>query len=114
MFNRLDKEKKGFISMKNLEDLMRDDKTYFQGKDASHIMEKYGSNGTMTFEQFQAWWGGTYTTYGNEEMNLGRLVDEVNAEQKQKQANPLNPIQEQINELELGTPHNSNVAVSRS
>lgn len=87
MFDRIDKEKKGFISMKNLEDLMRDDKTYFKGKDTSHIMSKYGTDGKMTFEQFKGWWGSTYTTYGESDgNNLGDLVDEVNNEKKEQLA----------------------------
>jgi Ca2+-binding EF-hand superfamily protein len=104
MFDRLDKEKKGFISMKNLQDLMRDDKTYFQGKDASHIMQKYGTDEQMSFEEFQAWWGSTYTTY--EDQNLGRIVDEVTQEFTAMEAIPELP--------DNAPPHNSNVAVSRS
>jgi len=87
MFNRIDKEKKGYISMKNLEDLMRDDKTYFQGKDTSHIMNKFGADNRMTFEQFKGWWGSTYTTYGEDNagnLNLSKLVDEVNQEKKEQ------------------------------
>lgn len=61
MFRRIDKEGKGYIDMKNLEQLMHDDKTHFQGKDASHIMEKYGSDNKLQFENFKTWWNSTYT-----------------------------------------------------
>lgn len=37
MFNRFDKDKKGFISMEDLQHMMKDDKTHFKGKDSSHI-----------------------------------------------------------------------------
>lgn len=95
MFDRIDKEKKGYISMKNLEDLMHDDAGFFQGKDTTHIMQKYGSDDKMTFEQFKGWWGSTYTTYGvAEEVNLSKLVDEVNDEKNNKEQQQLDPISE--------------------
>ena len=62
MFDRFDKERKGFISLKNLKDMMKDDKTHFQGRDADHIMNKYGSDGKMSLEEFRQWWNSTYTT----------------------------------------------------
>lgn len=37
MFNRFDKDRKGYISKDDLQKMMRDDKTHFQGKDANHI-----------------------------------------------------------------------------
>ena len=37
MFDRFDKDKKGYISTDDLQNMMRDDKTHFQGKDANHI-----------------------------------------------------------------------------
>jgi len=122
MFDRIDKEKKGYISTKNLEDLMRDDKTYFQGKDAEHIMSKYGEDGKMTFDQFRGWWGGTYTTYGDDMgasgMNLSKLVDEVNEEQKQLDTiEEIAEISENMSELQKGKEipsSTSNLAVNRS
>jgi hypothetical protein len=105
MFKRIDKEKKGYISEKNLEDMMRDDKTHFQGKDADHIMQKYGSDGKMSFVDFQTWWNSTYTTYNDDA--LGKIVEDVEAE------NSLEQHMEPIPELPE-VPHNSNVAVSRS
>lgn len=115
MFNRVDKEKKGYISEKNLRDLMRDEKTYFQGKDSQHIMDKYGTNGKISFEQFKTWWGATYTTY-SDDMNIGSLVDEVQSEQHQQEQQAIRAAaQEMATGLPpLDAPHNSNVAVSRS
>lgn len=117
MFDRLDKEKKGYISEKNLHDLMKDDKTHFKGKDVSHIISKYGSEGKMSFEQFKAWWGSTYTTYG-EDFNLGHVVAEVNHEHLHldtiTESAENAPESMQSLPLSLDPPHNSNVAVSRS
>lgn len=62
MFDRFDKERKGHISLKNLKDMMKDDKTHFQGRDADHIMNKYGTDGKMSLSEFKAWWNSTYTT----------------------------------------------------
>ena len=62
MFDRFDKERKGYISLKNLKDMMKDDKTHFQGRDADHIMNKYGTDGKMGIEEFKQWWNSTYTT----------------------------------------------------
>ena len=62
MFDRFDKERKGYISLKNLKDMMKDDKTHFQGRDADHIMNKYGTDGKMSLDEFKQWWNSTYTT----------------------------------------------------
>lgn len=43
MFHRFDKDNKGFISTLDLQKMMRDDKTHFQGKDANHI-SKFSSH----------------------------------------------------------------------
>ena len=67
-------------------------------------MEKYGTDGKMTFSDFQLWWGSTYTTY-NEDA-LARIVEDVGDDQ---QANHMESIPE-LPEV----PHNSNVAISRS
>jgi hypothetical protein len=106
MFRRIDKEDKGYISIQNLEAMMRDDKTHFQGKDANHIMEKYGTDGKMDFNAFKTWWGSTYTTY-NEDA-LAKIVEEVQDEKEQEEQR-LDSIPE-LPEV----PHNSNVAISRS
>jgi len=79
MFDRFDKENKGYISIQDLQHAMKDQKAHFQGKDSKHIMEKYGSSGKMTLEQFQQWWTSTYTTY-NDEHDFKNMVDEVTAE----------------------------------
>jgi len=103
MFRRIDKEGKGYIDLNNLEQLMKDDKTYFKGNTATHIMEKFGNDGQMTLDNFSAWWGSTYTTYSDDHM--ARLVEDAQEENEQH----LDVIPE-LPEV----PHNSNVAVSRS
>mmetsp|Transcript_6472 Transcript_6472/g.8405 ORF Transcript_6472/g.8405 Transcript_6472/m.8405 type:complete len:132 (+) Transcript_6472:193-588(+) len=106
MFNRFDKEKKGFISLKDLKEMMKDDKHHFQGNDAGHIMNKYGTDGKMNFAQFSTWWNSTYTTYN--EGAIADLVDEVNADQLRM---------ETIEETEMPLPENqhiTNKAVGRS
>jgi len=105
MFRRLDKDRKGYISKQNLQDLMKDDKTHFQGKDVDHILEKYGTEGKLSFEQFKMWWNSTYTTY-NDDDALQRLVDEVQEEQNSTHMEAIPELPE--------IPHNSNVAISRS
>ena len=62
MFDRFDKERTNYISLKNLKDMMKDDKTHFKGRDADHIMNKYGTDGKMNLEEFKQWWNSTYTT----------------------------------------------------
>jgi ABC-type histidine transport system ATPase subunit len=103
MFRRLDKDNKGYISIKDLKVMMKDDKTHFQGRDAEHIMNKFGTNGTMSFEQFTHWWGSTYTTYADEGI-LQDLVDEVDAD---------NEHLEVITEVSEGAPSSQRV-ISRS
>ena len=73
MFDRFDKERKGFISLKNLKDMMKDDKTHFQGRDADHIMNKYGTDGKMNVEEFKQWWNSTYTTMVSSSANIQLL-----------------------------------------
>ena len=75
MFDRFDKERKGFISLKNLKDMMKDDKTHFQGRDADHIMTKYGTDGKMSLDEFKAWWNSTYTTMVNWQTRLFLCVE---------------------------------------
>ena len=105
MFRRIDKEGKGYIDLKNLEDLMKDDRTHFMGGTAAHIMEKFGNDGKMTLENFSAWWGSTYTTYNDDHM--ARLVEDA---QQLEENDQLLDIIPELPEI----PHNSNVAVSRS
>ncbi|GAX17751.1 hypothetical protein FisN_24Hh183 [Fistulifera solaris] len=102
MFNRFDKDRKGYISKDDLQKMMRDDKTHFQGKDANHIMEKYGTGDKMNFSAFELWWKSTYTTYSDDA--LSRMVEEVEAS-----PSLLDPIPELPD-----VPHNSNIVVSRS
>ena len=74
-------------------------------------MEKYGTDGQMSFSNFELWWKSTYTTY-NEDA-LARIVEEVNDEQQQQ--DNANQQMESIPELpDFEAPHNSNVAISRS
>ncbi|EEC48013.1 predicted protein [Phaeodactylum tricornutum CCAP 1055/1] len=102
MFKRIDKDNKGYISPTDLKEMMKDDKTHFQGKDADHIMAKYGTDNKMNVAEFRQWWNSTYTTYNDDA--LGKIVEEVNEE-----ISPLEAIPE-LPEI----PHNSNVAISRS
>ena len=104
MFARFDKEKKGYISRQDLQAMMKDDKTHFQGRDVDHIMNKYGTDGKMDFNQFSTWWNSTYTTYNDGD--IANLVDQVHAEQQHM---------ETIEETELpNDPHITNKAVGRS
>ena len=41
-------------------------------------MEKYGTDGKMTFTNFELWWNSTYTTYNDDA--LSRIVEEVKGE----------------------------------
>lgn len=108
LFRRLDKEGKGYISRQNLQDLMKDDKTHFQGNDVDHIMEKFGQDGKIYLENFKAWWNSTYTTY-NDDDEIAKMVREV------KQEHDCMDAIEELPEVHgSDAPHNSNVAVSRS
>ena len=80
IYSRFDKEKKGYISRRDLQSMMKDDKTHFQGKDVDHIMNKYGKDGKMDFNQFSTWWNSTYTTYNDGD--IANLVDEVDFDQR--------------------------------
>jgi hypothetical protein len=114
MFRRIDREKKGYIDLKNLEQLMKDDKTYFAGRDVNHIMDKYGDgNGRMTLEHFQTWWNSTYTTYNDDDGAMARLVEDAQEENSREQQ-LLDAIPEFASSTITSAPHNSNVAVSRS
>lgn len=78
IFQRIDKDGKGYLSLDDLKALMKDDlKAYFPaGRGAEHMMGKYGNDGKLTLEQFDLWWNSTYTTYNNEDA-IGKLVDEA-------------------------------------
>jgi hypothetical protein len=117
MFDRIDKEKKGYISRKNLDQMMMDDKTHFQGSDVDRILAKYGSNDQMSFMEFKLWWNSTYTTYGDND--LERIVDEVDEEDAAAaRRHYLDTITEsEDSAIPIPLPKNqhiSNVAVSRS
>jgi hypothetical protein len=101
MFDRFDKERKGYISKKNLQDLMRNDQTTLN---CNHIMEKYGTDGQLNYEQFKTWWCSTYTTY-NDDATLDQIVEEVKEELQEQRLPPIG---------EMSEVRNSNVAVSRS
>lgn len=103
MFARFDKENKGYISRRDLQSMMKDDKTHFQGRDVDHILTKYGSDSKMDFAQFSTWWNSTYTTYNSDDVaNLVAQVDEDDH-------------LESIEETELPQDrHISNKAVGRS
>jgi hypothetical protein len=101
MFERIDRDKKGYISLEDLQSLMKDDKTYFFGKDTTHIMNKYGSDSRMTFDQFETWWSSTYTTHNDSE--LRDMVDKATSEMAQANNNqngsPHQPMLGKIDEL---------------
>jgi hypothetical protein len=80
MFRQIDKQGKGFISRADLDRTMSDDKLHFGNKDVDHILEKYGTDQTLSFAQFEMWWGSTYTAYNDDQGSLAQLVDEVHAE----------------------------------
>jgi hypothetical protein len=80
MFRQIDKQGKGFISRADLDRMMSDDKLHFGNKDVDHILEKYGTDQTLSFAQFETWWGSTYTAYNDDHGSLAQLVDEVHAE----------------------------------
>ena len=84
MFQRIDKEGKGYINKNNLEDIMKNDKSFFAGKGPSYILEKYGTDGKMTLEQFVVWWNSTYTTYNDE--TIEQIVQEAKKEQQNNQS----------------------------
>ena len=77
--------------------------------DEHTVVEKFGTDGKMTFANFELWWTSTYTTY-NEDA-LARIVEEVNDDTSGNHTG-MEPIPE-IPELSE-VPHNSNVAISRS
>lgn len=102
MFKKFDKEGKGYISRDNLQKMMKGDKTH--RNDVDHTLAKFGTDDKMSLQQFELWWGSTYTTY-NDDAALGKMVDEVHEEQSHLP---------QITEMDELAPHNSNVAISRS
>jgi hypothetical protein len=116
MFGRIDKDGKGYIDLRDLNALMKDDyKAYFHGRGAEHIMEKYGQEGQMSFENFQHWWNSTYTSY-NDDAALAGTIDEVlRLEQQQQQQPPEDAEESEPRPLQgRNVPSNKNLAVSRS
>jgi hypothetical protein len=85
MFQRIDKEGKGYVNKNNLDNLMKNDKSFFAGKGPTYILEKYGSDGKMTFEQFVLWWNSTYTTYNDEDIE--HIVNDVKFQQSNQLVN---------------------------
>jgi hypothetical protein len=104
MFKKFDKEGKGYISRQNLQKMMKGDTHSAQRDDVDHTLAKFGTGDKMSLEQFELWWGSTYTTY-NDDGALKNMVDEVHEEQSHLP---------QVTEMDEVAPHNSNVAISRS
>jgi vancomycin resistance protein YoaR len=104
MFKKFDKEGKGYISRQNLQKMMKGDTANMQRNDVDHTLAKFGTDDKMSLEQFELWWGSTYTTY-NDDSTLKNMVDEVHEEQTHLP---------QVAEMDEVAPHNSNVAISRS
>lgn len=73
------------------------------------LVEKYGTDGKMTFTNFELWWNSTYTTYNDDA--LSRIVEEVKGEGMENSAHAALSM-EPIPEGEV--PLKSNLAVSRS
>lgn len=103
MFKRIDKDNKGYIDIDDLEKLMQEDKNYFQGKGASHIMNKYGNDDSkMGFTEFNTWWNSTYTTYNEDD--IVNLVSEVQQGQNERIHTKMNSSgMDSIQEEELST-----------
>jgi hypothetical protein len=99
MFRRIDKEGKGYIHVKNLDDLMKNDKTFFAEKGPTYILDKYGTDGKMTMDQFTMWWSSTYTTYNDD-----TVAEIVHGAQMETNANPIVPRR----------PQDFNVSITRS
>jgi hypothetical protein len=80
-----------------------------------YAVEKYGTDGKMTFPNFELWWNSTYTTYNDDA--LARIVEEVKSDTTngggEQSASNNTTMMEPIPELPE-VPHNSNVAISRS
>ena len=77
IFDRFDKDKSGYISKENLQQIIQDDKA-FRNTDVEHILSKFGDDGKLSFEQFKFWWNSTYTTYNDD--NIKQIMDELDAE----------------------------------
>jgi EF hand len=135
MFKRIDKDGKGYIDLRDLKALMKDDyKAYFQGRGAEHIMAKYGQDGQMSLENFRHWWNSTYTSY-NDDAALAKTIDEVllqldtnhnHHHHTEKSENNTPTIYEELEQQQpvdddemrrlqdKNVPSNTNVAISRS
>jgi Ca2+-binding EF-hand superfamily protein len=81
MFQRIDKEGKGYINHNNLDELMKNDKSFFAGKGPTYILEKYGTDGKMTLEQFVVWWNSTYTSYNDTDDTVEHVVPDTKMQQ---------------------------------
>lgn len=77
IFDKFDKDKSGWISKENLQQIIQDDKA-FGNADVEHILSKFGDDGKMSFEQFKYWWNSTYTTYNDD--NIKQILEELDAE----------------------------------
>jgi hypothetical protein len=126
MFGRIDKDGKGYIDLRDLKALMKDDyKAYFQGRGAEHIMAKYGQDDKMSLENFRHWWNSTYTSY-NDDAALGKTIDEVllqvdhnekenkSTSEEELEPQPVDNHHDTRRVQDRNVPSNTNVAVSRS
>lgn len=129
LFQQIDQEGKGYISLKNLEKFMRDrtgeNNTNITGSigsttapipinhgtDAKYIMNKYGTDNIMKFEQFQAWWSSTYTTYNDD--TIAKFVQEADADMSTHLDLPMIPEDRAVTPKDEDVPTPC-VAVSRS
>lgn len=105
MFQRIDKKKKGYLDKSDLEKLMNDEML----GDADKIIQKYGTNNKMTYQNFELWWNSTYTTYNEDEIT--KLVEEANVQDSKSRQQSFNDLDMIKEDAEF---HNSNVAVHRS
>ena len=79
MFKRVDRGHKGYLDINDLKHMMADSKAHFQGKDAQHVLSKYGTDNKMSPKEFSSWWNSTYTTY-NDDAQIADLVSQVKQE----------------------------------
>ena len=62
LFDRFDVDNSGYIDKENLKQVLKDDKWMGNEDNIDRILEKYGTDGKITFQEFQNWWHSSYTT----------------------------------------------------
>lgn len=77
IFSRFDKDNSGVISKENLKQLIQDDKT-FGDADVDHILNKFGDDEQLSYEQFKFWWNSTYTSYNDD--NIKQILEDLHNE----------------------------------